>query len=230
MKEHSQLAAKGALVLAVVFFFGGFYLADPGAFYEIWHLLKRGEVLEIAAYIHSFGKGAAVFAFVLTAVMNAVGFPPAMIFSTACTLIFGIVPGILLAWAAETVGAGISFIFFRTFLRDSAEKLISGNRKLKEWDEKSRKDGFRVMLIAPGDSLFPGGSTECLRRPVENEFPRLPAGFLHREIPSHRYRSPHWPRYGDHPPESHAPWRCDWHFHPFICHFFHLGQKKPESE
>ena len=46
MKEHSQLAAKGALVLAVVFLFGGFYLADPGAFYEIWYLLKRGEVLE----------------------------------------------------------------------------------------------------------------------------------------------------------------------------------------
>ena len=90
MKEHSQLAAKGALVLAVVFLFGSFYLADPGAFYEIWYLLKRGEVLEIAAYIHSFGKGAVVFAFVLTAVMNAVGFPPAMIFSTACTLIFGL--------------------------------------------------------------------------------------------------------------------------------------------
>ena len=193
MKEHSQLAAKGTLVLAVVFLFGGFYLADPGAFYEIWYLLKRGEVLEIAAYIHSFGKGAAVFAFVLTAVMNAVGFPPAMIFSTACTLIFGIVPGILLAWAAETVGAGISFIFFRTF-------------------------------------LFPGGSTECLRRPVENELPGLPAGFLHREISSHRYRSPHRPRYGDHPPESHAPWRCDWDFHSFICHLFCLGQKKSESE
>ena len=158
MKEHSQLAAKGALVLAVVFLFGSFYLADPGAFYEIWHLLKRGEILEIAAYIHSFGKGAAVFAFVLTAVMNAVGFPPAMIFSTACTLIFGIVPGILLAWTAETVGAGISFIFFRTFLRDSAEKLISGNRKLQEWDEKSRKDGFRVMLIARVIPYFPAAA------------------------------------------------------------------------
>lgn len=42
--------------------------------------MKRGEILEIAAYIRSFGDGAAVFAFVLTAIMNAVGFPPAMIF------------------------------------------------------------------------------------------------------------------------------------------------------
>lgn len=158
MKDHKQLLVKIALALAVIFLLGGFYLASPGTFYEIWHLLQRGEIFEIAAYIHSFGRWAVAFAFLLTAVMNAVGFPPAMIFSTACTLIFGIVPGILLAWAAETVGAGISFLFFRTFLRDTAEKLISGNRKLQEWDEKSRSDGFRIMMIARVIPYFPAAA------------------------------------------------------------------------
>lgn len=158
MKNHRQLLVKMALALAVIFFFGGFYLASPGTFNDIWHLLQRGEILEIAAYIHSFGQWAVVSAFLLTAVMNAVGFPPAMIFSTACTLIFGIVPGILLAWAAETVGAGISFLFFRTFLREAAEKLISGNRKLQEWDEKSRSEGFRIMMIARVIPYFPAAA------------------------------------------------------------------------
>lgn len=158
MKQHSQGLVRLILVLLVILLFGGCYLADPKAFHEIWSLLKEGEIISIADYIRSFGKGAAVFAFVLTAVMNAVGFPPAMIFSTACTLIFGIVPGILLAWVAETVGAGISFLFFRTFLRTSAEELIAKNKKLSEWDEKSRTNGFRVMLIARVIPYFPAAA------------------------------------------------------------------------
>lgn len=39
MKNHRQLLVKIALALAVIFLFGGFYLASPGTFYEIWHLL-----------------------------------------------------------------------------------------------------------------------------------------------------------------------------------------------
>lgn len=91
------------------------YLAAPQFFSDIWNLLKRGELMEIAAYIGSYGEWAVLFAFLLTVVANAIGFPPAMIFSASCTLIFGVVPGILLAWVAETVGAIISFLFFRTF-------------------------------------------------------------------------------------------------------------------
>ena len=158
MKRHGQGMVKVLLSLSVVLLLGGFYLAYPGIFNEIWTLLRHGEILEVAEYVRSFGKWAALFAFVLTAVMNAVGFPPAMIFSSACTLIFGIVPGILLAWTAETVGAGISFLFFRTFLRNSAEELIKKNKKLAEWDEKSRTNGFRVMLIARIIPYFPAAA------------------------------------------------------------------------
>lgn len=67
MKDHKQLLVKIALALAVIFLFGGFYLASPATFYEIWHLLQRGEIFEIAAYIHSFGRWAVAFAFLLTA-------------------------------------------------------------------------------------------------------------------------------------------------------------------
>ena len=55
MKQHKQGLAKGALLLSVIILFGGLYLADPSAFYTIWVLMKRGEILEIAAYIRSFG-------------------------------------------------------------------------------------------------------------------------------------------------------------------------------
>ena len=137
-------------------------MAVPDFFHDIWQLLKRGELVEIAAYIASYGEWAVAFAFLLTVIFNAIGFPPAMIFSASCTLIFGIVPGILLAWVAETVGAVISFFFFRTFLRDGAEQLIAKNQKLKEWDEKSRTNGFRVMLIARLIPYFPAAALNAL--------------------------------------------------------------------
>ena len=47
MKDHKQLLVKIALALAVIFLFGGFYLASPATFYEIWHLLQRGEILRL---------------------------------------------------------------------------------------------------------------------------------------------------------------------------------------
>ena len=162
MKAHAQGLVKVGLLLCIVLLLGAAYVAVPDFFHDIWQLLKRGELVEIAAYIASYGEWAVVFAFLLTVIFNAIGFPPAMIFSASCTLIFGIVPGILLAWVAETVGAVISFLFFRTFLRDGAEQLIAKNQKLKEWDEKSRTNGFRVMLIARLIPYFPAAALNAL--------------------------------------------------------------------
>ncbi|MBR6851557.1 MAG: TVP38/TMEM64 family protein, partial [Lachnospiraceae bacterium] len=80
--------------------------------------------------------------------MNALGFPPAIIFSTANTLIFGIVPGIILSCVAETVGVTISFLLLRFFFRETAEKIIRKIKYLNSIDEYSSKNGFTVMLIA----------------------------------------------------------------------------------
>ena len=162
MKTHRQGLVKAGCLIILLGLCLGIYVAAPGFFSDIWQLLKRGELLEIAAYIGSYGKWAVVFAFLLTVVANAIGFPPAMIFSASCTLIFGLVPGILLAWVAETVGAVISFIFFRTFLRDSAEKLIQKNEQLQKWDAQSEKNGFRVMLIARIIPYFPAAALNAL--------------------------------------------------------------------
>lgn len=162
MKAHAQGLVKLGLLLCILLLMGAAYWGAPDFFQNIWQLLRRGELVEIAAYIASYGEWAVVFAFLLTVIFNAIGFPPAMIFSASCTLIFGIVPGILLAWVAETVGAVISFLFFRTFLRDSAEQLIAKNSKLKEWDEKSESSGFRVMLIARLIPYFPAAALNAL--------------------------------------------------------------------
>lgn len=148
---------KIAVVILIVALFGGVHLAAPEFLPEVFALLSRGDIVETAQYIQSYGSLAVVFSFLLTLFVNAIGFPPAIIFSTANTLIFGIVPGIILSVIAETFGVTISFILLRFFFRDSAKKIIRKSKRLSSIDKYSSKNGFTVMLIARMVPYVPSG-------------------------------------------------------------------------
>ena len=148
---------KIAAALLIVALFGTIHFIAPEFLPEVFELLKRGDIVETADYIASYGSLAVVFSFLLTLFVNAIGFPPAIIFSTANTIIFGIVPGIILSVIAETVGVTISFQLLRFFFRDSARKIIAKNKKLQSIDKYSSKNGFKVMLIARMVPYVPSG-------------------------------------------------------------------------
>ena len=148
---------KVAAALLIVGVFVAIHLIAPEFLPEVFDLLSRGDIVETAEYISSYGSLAVVFAFLLTLFVNAIGFPPAIIFSTANTIIFGIVPGIILSVIAETVGVTISFQLLRFFFRDSAKKLINKNKKLRSVDKYSSKNGFMIMLIARMVPYVPSG-------------------------------------------------------------------------
>ena len=152
-----MLKVKIAAALLIVALFVGIHLAAPEFLPEVIDLLSRGDIVETANYIQGYGSLAVVFSFLLTLFVNAIGFPPAIIFSTANTLIFGIVPGIVLSVIAETVGVTISFILLRFFFRDTAKKVIQKNKRLKSLDKYSSKNGFTVMLIARMVPYVPSG-------------------------------------------------------------------------
>ncbi|MBR6905660.1 MAG: TVP38/TMEM64 family protein [Selenomonadaceae bacterium] len=132
----------------IVLLFAIIHLLNPEFFPYLGRMLVHGDIVETAEYIQSFGPWALFFSFWLTLFVNALGFPPAIIFSTANTLIFGIVPGIILSCVAETVGVTISFLLLRFFFRETAEKIIRKIKYLNSIDEYSSKNGFTVMLIA----------------------------------------------------------------------------------
>lgn len=134
--------------LLLVLLFAVIHFLDPNFFPYLGRMLAHGDILETAAYIQSFGPWAIFFSFWLTLFVNALGFPPAIIFSTANTIIFGIVPGIILSCVAETVGVTISFVLLRFFFRETAEKVISKSKYLSNIDQYSSEKGFTVMLIA----------------------------------------------------------------------------------
>ncbi len=152
-----MLKVKIAVVMLIVALFAAIHLIAPEFLPEVFNLLKHGDIVETADYIKSYGSLAIVFSFLLTTFVNAIGFPPAIIFSTANTLIFGIVPGIILSVVAETVGVTISFILLRFFFRSSAKKIIAKSKSLRSIDKYSSKKGFMVMLIARMVPYVPSG-------------------------------------------------------------------------
>ena len=141
----------------IVLLFAVIHWIAPEFLPEIFELLRHGDIQETAEYIKSYGEMAIVFSFLLTLFVNALGFPPAIIFSTANTLIFGIFWGIVISVAAETVGVTISFLLLRFFFRDTAQKLISKSKFLSSVDKYSSKKGFVVMLIARMVPYIPSG-------------------------------------------------------------------------
>lgn len=146
---------KAGIVAAIIMLFVIIHFIDPTFLPHIWGLLARGDIEETASFIASFGYWAILFSFLLTLFVNALGFPPAIIFSTANTLIFGIFWGIVLSVAAETVGVTFSFILLRFFFRETAQKIINKNKTLANIDKYSGKRGFAVMLIARMVPYFP---------------------------------------------------------------------------
>lgn len=138
---------KIGAALAIVLLFVIIHLIAPEFLPELFSLLASGDIPATVDYIRSFGDGALLFAFLLTLFTNALGFPPAVIFSTANVILFGMVPGIILSCVAETVGVTVAFVLMRFYFRESAERVIAKSAFLSKVDQYSGSKGFLIMLI-----------------------------------------------------------------------------------
>ena len=148
MKQQMGMSVlKIGAALAIVLLFVIIHLIAPGFLPELFTLLASGDIPATVEYIRSFGEWAVVFAFLLTLFTNALGFPPAVIFSTANVILFGIIPGIILSCVAETVGVTVAFVLMRFYFREAAEKAIAKSPFLAKVDRYSGSKGFFIMLI-----------------------------------------------------------------------------------
>ena len=148
----SGLVALGLLV----------YVLVPGFYDDMWELILSGDVQRMAEVLQSYGPWAMVISFVLDVLINALGFLPSIFFSTANGLLFGVVPGIIISWLAETVGVVLSFMIMRYILRDTAHKIIEKSEFLLKVDDFSGKNGLIVMLFARAIPYFPSGIITAL--------------------------------------------------------------------
>ena len=162
LRVKSEGTVKLVALLLLVLLFAGIWLLCPGPCARLWHIMTCGDMQETIDYIRSFGVWAMLFSFCLDVLVNALGFLPSIFISTANGVIFGIVPGVIVSWLAETTGVILSFLLMRTILRDSAEKIIQKSPYLTRLDEFSGKKGFQMMLIARTLPYFPSGILTAL--------------------------------------------------------------------
>ena len=148
----SGLVALGLLV----------YVLVPGFYDDMWELILSGDVQRMAVVLQSYGPWAMVISFALDVLINALGFLPSIFFSTANGLLFGVVPGIIISWLAETVGVVLSFMIMRYILRDTAHKVIEKSEFLLKVDDFSGKNGLVMMLFARSIPYFPSGIITAL--------------------------------------------------------------------
>lgn len=157
-ERYIQLGLIGALVALGVIV----HILVPGFYDDMWELVISGDVNRMAEVLQSYGPWAMVISFVLDVLINALGFLPSIFFSTANGLLFGVVPGIIISWLAETVGVVLSFMIMRYILRDTAHKVIEKSEFLLKVDDFSGKNGLAVMLFARTIPYFPSGVITAL--------------------------------------------------------------------
>ena len=157
-ERYIQLGLIGALVALGVIV----NILVPGFYDDMWELVISGDVNRMAEVLQSYGPWAMVISFVLDVLINALGFLPSIFFSTANGLLFGVVPGIIISWLAETVGVVLSFMIMRYILRDTAHKVIEKSEFLLKVDDFSGKNGLAVMLFARTIPYFPSGVITAL--------------------------------------------------------------------
>ena len=162
LRVQSEGTVKLVALLLLVCLFGGVWLLWPEVCALLWHVVTCGSMQETVDYIQSFGVWAMLFSFCLDVLVNALGFLPSIFISTANGVLFGVVPGVIVSWLAETAGVILSFFLMRTILRDSAEKLIRKSPYLTRLDEFSGKKGFQMMLVARTLPYFPSGILTAL--------------------------------------------------------------------
>lgn len=161
-KSKTTLPIKLGAMIGLCLLFVFVYILNPSFWLEMWEVCLSGDMQRMVDYINSFGAWAMVFSFFLVLFVNAVGFPIGIIFSAANALVFGIIPGIILAWLAETVGVVLSFLLMRFMFRDAAEEIIAKHSSLQKIDDLSSEKGFRVMLVARLIPYLPSGLLNAL--------------------------------------------------------------------
>lgn len=160
--KQKETMIKGIALLLLIGSCLLVHLIYPDFFPRMIHLSTSGDIDALVEFFRSFGVWAMFFSFWLDVLVNALGFLPSIFISTANGIVFGIVPGIIISWLAETIGVTISFLLMRTILRSSAEKIIAKSGSLKKIDEFSGRKGFQLMLIMRTIPYFPSGVLTAL--------------------------------------------------------------------
>lgn len=133
------------------------YLWQPEFFNNVYSIIKHGDIAALADYLRSFGNLTIAAIIALFVIMTFTIVFPFMILSGATGIIYGLFWGTLISWLGEVTGAIVMYVFARYFFRNAVEGWISKSPYLKQVDDYSAENGFKVLLIARLLPLAPSG-------------------------------------------------------------------------
>lgn len=155
--RQAEMWMKAGAALLLVTGGGLLHWLEPNFYPQLGYLLTSGDIGAIVEVLRSYGLWAMVVSMVIDILINVLGFLPSIFISTANGVLFGLVPGVIISWLAESIGVILSFWLMRKFFRQSAECIIDKSNCLKKIDEFSGVHGFKMMLLARSLPYFPSG-------------------------------------------------------------------------
>lgn len=150
-----------ALVLLIGFVYF-IYRLNPEPINKIVYLLSTGNISGCIEYVRSFGAYAWLVSFIIITFINISAVLPNIFMLAATGIIFGVVEGTIISWAAESLGVIISFALMRYFFRDYAHQVIVHSNALKKVEDFSGNNGFKIMLVARSIPFVPSGIITAL--------------------------------------------------------------------
>lgn len=157
-KDVSYFRYKVALLATLGFAGLVIHWRDPGFFPLLMSLSSRGDVQGAVEYLRSFGVKAALISFFLLVIINLLGFLPNIFLLVANGFLFGLVPGILVSWAGECVGAAAGFFVMRRLFQAPAAALLRKSGYGLQVEDISSRNGFRLILAGRSLPFMPSGA------------------------------------------------------------------------
>lgn len=129
--------------------------AAVAALAALAHFLDAARhLVELRAWIDSLGAwGPLVFGLIYVVAVVAV--VPGSALTAAAGALFGSVVGVLVASAASTVGASISFLIARYFARDATLSWLCGKERFRRLNRLTARYGVMAVLLARLSPFLP---------------------------------------------------------------------------
>ena len=146
-KNYKLLVFLGLVVLIVIlnWVFGWSDMIANGQFLDWLKSMLQDPTVETGLiYVVNSNNGCVVLAL------------PGVIFAIAAGTLFGAVTGTFLCWLAVTLGAMVSFLVGRYFLKDSLKPKLSQNKQLNSlFFEGAHKSDIYLLAITRLIPIFP---------------------------------------------------------------------------
>ena len=106
--------------------------------------------------LHIAAMGAAGYAaFILLYAFACVAFMPVSVLTLGAGALFGLGPGFALVWVGATIGACVSFLLGRHWMRAWVEKRLARHPLFAAIDAAVSVQGWRVVVLTRLTPLFP---------------------------------------------------------------------------